>query len=79
MESVNMFRTADGALHSSSREAKRYLDRKYADALSRIARGICNTNRDYVAVSEFIDGNLSKFQELIDITADMELIPLEQD
>ena len=72
MKLLTKVQTFDGALHANHDAATRHLDRLYGDAICKLSsRMITETEGKYMRIQEFIDDNLSAFEELIKIKQDM--------
>jgi hypothetical protein len=61
--------TLDGNLHDSEDAAYRHAEKRYGDALLRLAREL--TNQKYSFVSEFIDSHVDDFVALKTLKEDM--------
>jgi hypothetical protein len=76
MKKLTMIQTHDGALHLDVSDAKRHLDRAYADLLCSVTQQI--RGKSYKDATEWISNNLVRFKYLIEIKADMNMIDDEQ-
>lgn len=73
MRRVSRVQTADGVLHEDERAALRHAERRYGDALSRVAHQIVHLDWKYTTTMEFIDTNLNAFVELKALKDDITL------
>lgn len=72
MRRVIRFQTADGELHETASAARGHADRRYGDALTRLAHRAVRQEK-YTKMCEFIDNNLDAFVELKALKADIDL------
>lgn len=72
MERTIMYKTLDGKLHDTEKQATKHLEILYADVLCKLSRDLIQLN--YSDHAEYIDKNLPEFHKLIVIKNDMNLI-----
>lgn len=72
MKRVIRFQTADGALHETASAARGHANRRYGDALTRLAHRAVQQEK-YTKMLEFINNNLDAFVELKALKADIDL------
>ncbi|APL99263.1 hypothetical protein [Bordetella phage CN2] len=72
MKRVIRFQTADGALHETASAARGHADRRYGDALTRLAHRAVQQEK-YTKICDFIDKNLDAFEELKALKVDIDL------
>ena len=72
MKRVIRFQTADGALHETASAARGHADRRYGDAMTRLAHRAVQQEK-YTKMVDFIDNNLDAFEELKALKADIDL------
>ena len=70
MRRVTVYKTNDGATHSDLYSAKNYLGEKYGNIISSLAHQLAHKNK-YTEFCEFIDENLDKFKELVELQAEL--------
>lgn len=70
MRKVTKIVTNDGREHDSYDEAVKYLDDRYGRKLTSLAHRMANLQR-YSVVLEFLNENLSDFEELIKLRTEM--------
>jgi hypothetical protein len=68
MQLLTMIKTLDGLHHKTEADARRHLDKLYADELLKHARNLAQQN--YTFTSEYIDANLDGFARLKEIKND---------
>lgn len=78
MRRMTMFQTSDGLLHETQEQAARHADRRYGNALTSLVHKLCRIEK-YAAMSAFVDENLSRFNDLAALKADVDLVPPEGD
>lgn len=66
-----MYETLDGNKYSSEHEAKKHIEKIYADLLLDIGRKLANQN--YTNVTDYVDRNLQRFIQLARIKENMTL------
>jgi len=72
MKRVIRFQTADGALHETASAARGHADRRYGEAMTRLAHRAVQQEK-YTKMVDFIDNNLDAFVELKALKADIDL------
>lgn len=72
MRKISKIVVNNGKLFDTEQEARKYLDKAYADILCKISHNIVSAGK-YGEIAEYINNNLSSFQELIQIREDMNL------
>lgn len=78
MKHVTKVQTKDGALHNSPSDARRYAEKLYGEALSRLAHNLVQIEK-YLAMQEFVDQNLEVFAELKALKADIAMEPGDEE
>ena len=71
MRQIRLVETFDKVTHKNIGDAKKHLEKLYADKLCAIAHTMVRLD-SYSPVCAYIDGNLEKFMELKQIKDDME-------
>ena len=69
---VDAFRTSDGAMHATLREARNHADRRYGDALTAHAHKLAQLTK-YGAITEYLDANAEALATLAHLKADLAL------
>lgn len=77
MKQVAAFVTSDGTVFTDMRDAKKYAEARYSDALLRLARELCQIDK-YSTTAAFIDARLDDFTKLAALKADC-LLPKESE
>ena len=72
MKRVIRFQTVDGALHETASAARGHADRRYGEAMTRLAHRAVQQEK-YTKMVDFIDNNLDAFVELKALKADIDL------
>ena len=72
MKYVTRIQTLDGTLFEDKHMARNHAERRYGDALCKLARGLLELK--YTQTTEYLDENLDAFVELHQLKTD---IPLE--
>lgn len=78
MKYVDRIETSDGVLHTSAINAQRHAQKRYGEALTRLAHKLVQCEK-YVATAEFIDENINAFVALSLLKKDIVLEPREED
>jgi hypothetical protein len=75
MEKLIAYRTSDGKVHLSKREADHHAGNRYGDLLTKLAGEAVQIDK-YSKMIEWMENNLSNFQTLLDLNRDL-LLPKE--
>lgn len=66
MYRVTKIVTNDGEMFDTEKEAKRYIERKYTQLVSRISSQLLNISK-YQAMKDFLDNNGESFREMLSL------------
>jgi hypothetical protein len=75
MEKLTAYRTSDGQVFLSKREADHHAGNRYGELVTKLASQIANIDK-YSKAIEWIEDNLGNFQLLLDLNSD-QLLPKE--
>lgn len=74
MEWVAKVQTSDGVLHENRSKAERHAEKRYGEALTKLALEAVRVEK-YRAMAQFIEDHLPRFAELSALKADCTLTP----
>lgn len=74
MKSIPAWQTSDGTVFTDQERAIAYADKRYGDALTRLAHEAVRMEK-YAAMTEFIEANLYRFLMLSELRKDRKLEP----
>jgi len=77
MKAVTRIQTSDGKIHESRKEALKYLEVRYANILCPIGAKLHTLK--YTEILEYLDTNLEKFAELLQLKSDMNFVSDEEE
>lgn len=77
MKQFTGYITEDGQVHHTFKDAQRYAEKRYGDALTRLAHILCKTEGRYSAILECVDEHLSSFVALQKFKDDCNYAPID--
>lgn len=78
MKKVTRVQTSDGVLHLDFDRAFHHADQRYGNALTKLAGELVRIDK-YLDMTNFIDENLSRFEELSRLKQDTVVEPMDEE
>jgi hypothetical protein len=70
--------TSDLVAHANEKDAKRHAEKRYGEAVSRLSHEIAPQDK-YQSATEWVDGSLGRFADLIALKRDCDIERSEDD
>lgn len=71
MKATTRIVTHDGVLHLDTKTAKRHLEAKLGNFITKHAHALCN--KKYSEIGDYLEANILNFKEAIEIIEDLDL------